>query len=264
MLGRVAGVRWYPVKSMQGEDLPGSLFTERGIPGDRHWGVLDTATGIVLSAKREPRLLEAFVKVADGEVVITLSDGAITGSADPNVHAVLSEWLGHGARLVSADSDARATYEIGADFEDDSHPVVHQWEGPAGTFHDSRPVHLLSTATLEAIRAAHPDGSFEIERFRPNLVVEADAEGFVEERWVGATLSIGTATFEVVKPTSRCVMTTRPQVGLPRDLDILKTINRVNDGNLGVLARVVREGHVSVGDVIDLGGTSERSAAPRA
>ena len=52
MLGRVTAVRWYPVKSMQGEDLTGSLFTERGIPGDRHWGVADTATGVVLSAKR--------------------------------------------------------------------------------------------------------------------------------------------------------------------------------------------------------------------
>ncbi len=264
MLGRVTAVRWYPVKSMQGEDLTGSLFTERGIPGDRHWGIADTATGVVLSAKREPRLLEAFVKVAEGEVVITLPDGAITGSADPNADAVLSEWLGHGARLVTADADDRATYEIGADFADDAHPVVHQWQGPAGTFHDSRPVHLLSTATLAAIRAEHPDGMFELERFRPNLVVEADGKGFVEERWIGATLSIGTATFEVVKPTSRCVMTTRPQVGMPRDLDILRTINRVNDGNLGVLARVVGEGQVSVGDVIALADDAARFDAPRA
>ena len=81
---------------------------------------------------------------------------------------------------------------------------------------------------------------------------------------IGATLSIGTASFEVVKPTSRCVMTTRPQVGLPRDVDILKTINRVNDGNLGVLARVVGEGRVSVGDVIALADDAARFDAPRA
>jgi MOSC domain-containing protein YiiM len=58
-------------------------------------------------------------------------------------------------------------------------------------------------------------------------------------------------------------MTTRPQVGMPRDLDILKTINRVNDGNLGVLARVVGEGRVSVGDVIALAGTSAHSGGPQ-
>jgi uncharacterized protein YcbX len=252
MLGRVLRIRWYPVKSMQGEDLTDASFAARGIPGDRHWGVEDATTGVVISAKREPRLLEASVKVADADVVITLPDGSITGSADPNVDTLLSEWLGHGVRLVSADGDERATYEIGGDFENDSHPVVHQWEGPKGTFHDSRPVHLLSTATLGAIRTEHPEGQFEVERFRPNLIVDAEGEGFVEERWIGATLSIGTATFEVVKPTSRCVMTTRPQGGLPRDLEILRTINRVNDGNLGVQVHVVGDGRVSVGDAIEL------------
>ena len=252
MLGRVIGVRWYPVKSMQGEDLSGSLFTERGIPGDRHWGVLDVEAGVVLSAKREPRLLDASVKVAGGEVVIALPEGSLTGSADPNVDVVLSEWLGFGARLVTAESDEHATYEMGIDFENDSHPVMHQWQGPAGTFHDSRPVHLLSTATLAAIRAHHPSGLFDIHRFRPNLIIDAEGEGFVEERWIGATLAIGAARFEVIKPTSRCVMTTRPQVGLPRDLDILRAINRVNDGNLGVQLHVVGEGEVSVGDAIEL------------
>ena len=54
MLGRVVGVRWYPVKSMQGEDLASSPFTASGIPGDRHWGVLDVDAGVVVSAKREP------------------------------------------------------------------------------------------------------------------------------------------------------------------------------------------------------------------
>ena len=252
MLGRVLRVRWYPVKSMQGEDLTASAFATRGIPGDRHWGVADIATGVVISAKREPRMLGASSRVAEGEVVITLPDGSLTGSADPDVDAVLSEWLGHGVRLATAQTAERSTYEMGEDFEDDSHPVVHQWQGPPGTFHDTRPVHLLSTATLAAIRAEHPEGRFEVERFRPNLVVETDDQGFVEERWIGATLSIGTARFEVVKPTSRCVMTTRPQVGLPRDLDILKTINRVNDGNLGVQVHVVSEGNVAVGDPIEL------------
>ncbi len=108
-----------------------------------------------------------------------------------------------------------------------------------------------------------PTGCSRSSGFARTSSIEAEGEGFVEERWIGATLSIGTATFEVVKPTSRCVMTTRPQVGLPRDLGILRTINRVNDGNLGVLARVVGEGQVSVGDVIVLGDTAERSDAPR-
>ena len=252
MLGRVIGVRWYPVKSMQGEDLTGSSFTASGIPGDRHWGVLDVESGVVLSAKREPRLLQAWATVRKGEAWITLPDGSAFASDDPKVDSVLSEWLERDVRLVAAAPGDRATFEIGASFEDESSPVVHQWQGPEGTFHDSRPVHLLSSASLRAILDDHPSGLFDIHRFRPNLVVEAEGEGFVEERWIGATLAIGTARLEVIKPTSRCVMTTRAQVGLPRDLDILRTINRLNDGNLGVQVHVVSEGSVSVGDAIAL------------
>ena len=95
MLGRVIGVRWYPVKSMQGEDLTGSLFTTSGIPGDRHWGVLDVETGVVLSAKREPRLLAG---VGDGAPRARLGSrfpmARLFASDDPKVDAVLSEWLG--------------------------------------------------------------------------------------------------------------------------------------------------------------------------
>ena len=252
MLGRVIGVRWYPVKSMQGEDLSGSTFATSGIPGDRHWGVLDVATGIVLSAKREPRLLQAWATVREGQAWITLPDGSALAGDDPKVDAVLSAWLDRDVRLVAASAGDRATFEMGASFEDESSPVVHQWQGPEGTFHDSRPVHLLSNASLRAILDDHPSGLFDIHRFRPNLVVDVEGSGFVEERWVGATLSVGTARLEVIKPTSRCVMTTRPQVGLPRDLDVLRTINRVNDGNLGVLARVVGAGTIDVGDEIEL------------
>ena len=252
MLGRVIGVRWYPVKSMQGEDLTGSSFTASGIPGDRHWGVLDVETGVVLSAKREPRMLEAWATVVEGEAVISLPDGSTVTSADSKVDAVLSAWLGRDVKLVAASPSDRGTFEIGASFEDESNPVVHQWQGPEGTFHDSRPVHLLSTASMQAVGAEHPAGMFDIHRFRPNLVVAAEGEGFVEERWIGATLAIGTARLEVIKPTSRCVMTTRPQVGLPRDLDILRTINRLNDGNLGVQVHVVSEGSVAVGDAVAL------------
>ncbi|MDQ3030645.1 MAG: MOSC domain-containing protein [Actinomycetota bacterium] len=64
---------------------------------------------------------------------------------------------------------------------------------PAGTFFDYAAVHLLTTATLDRLRALYSTGRFEVRRFRPNLVVEsvAGADEFVENAWVGRTLSIG-------------------------------------------------------------------------
>jgi uncharacterized protein YcbX len=77
---------------MQGEDLTGSSFTASGIPGDRHWGVLDVETGVGISAS-EPRMLEASATVARA-MPSSLPDGSTVTSADSKVGAVLSAWLG--------------------------------------------------------------------------------------------------------------------------------------------------------------------------
>ena len=56
---RVVGLFRYPVKSMQGEELDAATVDELGITGDRQWAVVDTATGLALTGRREPALLFA-------------------------------------------------------------------------------------------------------------------------------------------------------------------------------------------------------------
>ena len=63
-------------------------------------------------------------------------------------------------------------------------------------------------------------------------------------------LTDASARFRVRRPCGRCVMTTRAQPGLPRDLDVLRKLTRSHDGSLGVLAAVVGEGRVAVGDAV--------------
>jgi uncharacterized protein len=72
---------------------------------------------------------------------------------------------------------------------------------PPGTFFDCATVHLLTTATLNRLRDYYPHGRFEVQRFRPNIVVDpADGgQGFVEDAWIGHTLAIG----DEVRCTSR-------------------------------------------------------------
>jgi hypothetical protein len=45
-------------------------------------------------------------------------------------------------------------------------------------------------------------------------------------------------------------MVTRPQPGLARDLDVLKTINKERAGNLAIGAVVRAPGRVGVGDAL--------------
>ena len=56
----------YPVKSLGGERLDRTPVDERGIEFDRAWGIFDPSTGLVLTARREPKLLFLSSTVVDG------------------------------------------------------------------------------------------------------------------------------------------------------------------------------------------------------
>ena len=97
----------------------------------------------------------------------------------------------------------------------------------------------------------HPGGEWDVRRFRPTVLVEIDdAEGFPEDAWIGSAVQVGGAEVTVVSPTVRCVMTTRAQPGLERDLGIAEAVNRDHESNLGVYGVVSRPGRVAVGDQI--------------
>ena len=139
----------YPVKSMQGEQLSETQIGSTGIVGDRMWAVVDTDTGLGLTARRAPELLFAHAALIDDGVRITLPDGS-TAADD----AALSNWLGRSVALVRATPTTSATFEIGlADDDDADHdpaaPWV-QWNGPLGTFHDSTrtQVSIIGAATV--------------------------------------------------------------------------------------------------------------------
>ena len=124
---------------------------------------------------------------------------------------------------------------------------------PPGTFFDAAPIHVLTVASLDRLRALYPSGRFEARRFRPNLVIDVDGgdEGFPENRWVGRTLRIADAVrLPVLAPVPRCVMTTLAQGDLPRDPGILRTPaqhNRIEVLDLGRYPCVGAYGGVAAG-----------------
>ncbi len=133
--------------------------------------------------------------------------------------------------------------------------TVTDFELPTGTFFDCATVHLLTTATLNRLRAFYPQGRFEIARFRPNIVVDTgtDEQSFLENGWTGQTLAIGDEVrLSVTGPCGRCVMTTLAQGDLPQDSNILRTAVQRNQGNVGVYATVVHGGTIRAGDKVRL------------
>lgn len=223
---RVTEIWRYPVKSLGGETLTTAPVDDRGIEGDRGWGVYDPATGMVLTGRREPGLLFLSARLVAGRPEIRTDRGTVLPD-----DAALSDHLGRPVELRSAD-DGPGTFENPMDIDHDADWV--QWQSAGTTFHDGR-----STVSLATEREF---GAWDRRRFRINVIVDGDAittEG---------PMTVGQVGFRVRKPIERCVMVSRAQPGIGRDLSVLKTIIREHDNQLGVGAIVTTPGTISIGD----------------
>jgi uncharacterized protein YcbX len=285
----VAALYRYPVKSMLGESLTAAALTPGGIVGDRAYALIDESDGKVASAKHPRKwgallsLQACLVATPDASaatpppVVITAPDGTQTRSDAPDVDDVLSRLVGRRVRLACVAPDDRAFEEVWPDIDglapedfvaqttiattDEGEAVSNIPLGmfaPAGTFFDLSVVHFITTATLDTLRAAAPGSDFDEHRYRPNIVIECDDDGFPENDWVGQTITIGAdAAITVTLPTMRCVMTTLAHGEVAADRTTLRAIaahNRVEIAGFGTwacagaYADVMSAGHIAVGD----------------
>jgi uncharacterized protein len=129
-------------------------------------------------------------------------------------------------------------------------PGVRVIKQDRGVF-DTMPLSLLSTQTLAGLgRLVGAD--LVAGRFRPNLLVDADAGEFPEDAWVGRVLRIGALRMRVDQRDQRCVMVTIDPVTLVRNPAILRAIARDRDARVGVYGTTVAPGRVTVGDPVEL------------
>jgi uncharacterized protein len=267
MLGTIAALWRYPIKSMRGEELDSAEVTERGLLGDRSYALVDVETGKVVSAKNPRKwanMLEFRSRFVEPPhlsapmppVRITMPDGAIIDTDEPGVVERLSRLVGRTVRMATSAGDAPSIEGYWPDYEWlEARDKVFEVKLPPGTFFDAAVVHLVTTATLDTLHSLSPHSRFEVPRFRPNIIVALSdgAEGFPENDWAGHTISIGDEVrLAISEPCPRCVMTTVSQGDLPKDPEVLRTVVQGNGGNVGVLASVLRGGRIRRGDAVVL------------
>lgn len=244
-MAEVRAIWRYPVKSMLGETLAEAEVTERGLLGDRAYGLIDLATGKLVSTK-QPRRWGALTgcrarllrspRVAEptSPAQVRLPDGTTLATDEPAFADRLGAWLGRAVDLATVAPPGVLRETLwpaieGYSAEERVADVPIARGAPPGTFFDHGVVHLISTATLDHLTALYPEGRFDVRRFRPNLLIETGPgeTGLVEHGWVGRELRVGaTLHLRVVDPCPRCVVTTLPWDGLPADPGILRTIAR--------------------------------------
>lgn len=248
---RVIGLTRYPVKSLQGEIVAEADIEADGMRGDRGWGIRDEKTGRILTGRRMPELLFASSALSsDGSPVVTLPDGTVCDGHGEATDNALSDWLQRPVRLVSSHDVPPARAEYFEDSTDDSSQAI-EWTMPAGRFVDAMPLLVLTTASLRTAAALYPEGDWEVRRFRPNVLVDADGDGWLEDSWCGrALLHVGDAVLAPQQPCIRCTMPTRPQPDLVEDRDIFRTLARNHRGCFGAWTAVASAGTVQVGDEV--------------
>jgi uncharacterized protein YcbX len=124
--------------------------------------------------------------------------------------------------------------------------VIRQDRGIFDTF----PLSLITTQTIARL-GERVGARLDVQRFRPNILVEATDEApFAEDSWVGCVLRIGGMRLRVDKRDSRCVVMTIDPVTTERNPEILRTVARDRQGCLGVYGSTVEPGRVAVNDSV--------------
>jgi uncharacterized protein YcbX len=283
-VGTVKEIWRYPVKGMAGEQLQQCHLDEQGLSGDRIWALRDVLRQEIQSCKFRPELLSCIAKFRDenksakgDHVDITFTDGKVTGSDELVIHQLLSELTGHKSTLEALrtieeidfyrrhkQDDHTWLEELKATFErQDGEPLpdldnlpqaARDYVSVPGTFFLVTPFHFITTSTLAHMRALNPDLDWAIERFRPNLVIETlpNTKGLVEQEWLGTNLVIGDSNISCNGTTPRCGAVTKGQQNLEINTEILRTIVKKTNQNLGAYGAILKPGYLTVGDDVFL------------
>jgi len=250
----------YPVKSLAGIEVDSFELDDFGPVGDRRWMIIDEDRNFV-NQRTHPELARIKPTLADGGVTITIPDAgcfplvptaeslralvwrdwvkALVG--EPEANEALSRFAGKALRLVYMPDDSFRRVDAGRVM--DIRRV---------SFADGFPLLVTSVSSLQELNS-RLDSPAEMRRFRPNIVVEG-AEPWAEDGW--QELLAGSVRLSLVKPCSRCVMTTvDPETGVKdaavQPLRTLSGYRRTDEGVIfGMNAIHESSGTIRVGDSV--------------
>lgn len=286
-MGTVSSVWRYPAKSMMGDAFDALVLGEAGVIGDRGWAVRDEVRGGIRGAKKIGGLMRLHAAYTEEPepgapvpaIEITMPDGDRVRSDDADVNDRLSAFLDHAVSLWplqpptdldhyrrgAADSDDLMTELMGIFGREPGEPlptfeglpmdVLMEYESPPGSYFDAFPILLVTDRSLASLAELAPGSSFDARRFRPNVVIATESDGvdappFPEQEWIGRRVRVGEVEFAVTATCPRCVMVTRDFGDLAEDRQVLRTIVKHADQNVGVYATVATPGTIRVGDAV--------------
>ncbi|WP_242634256.1 MOSC domain-containing protein [Marinobacter salicampi] len=203
----------YPVKSLSGIAVESLAIDHMGPVSDRRWMIVDDKGQFVTQRTRPELAMVATALNGRGEVSVSIPDcGSFALKPGNSIRAVtvwrdtvqavpaesgpseaLSDFLGQPVSLVCHGPDTVRYCD-------------QQWalENRPVAFADGFPFLVVNHASLDELNT-RLEKAVDVRRFRPNVVISG-AEPWAEDDWTA--LTVGNLRLDLVKPCSRCILTT--------------------------------------------------------
>nr|WP_277874831.1 MOSC domain-containing protein [Leptolyngbya sp. FACHB-16] len=254
----------YPIKSAAGISLQTAEVEWKGLRADRRWMLVNEHNRFI-TQRQIPKMALIAIALEPDHLFITAPgmEPLVVPYSVSGIELEVEVW-GDRCRAIVAGEPAKAWFSQFLDIScqlvylpddsvrlvDPNYAIDHSRDQVS--FADAFPFLLISEASLQDLnsRLTTPVA---MNRFRPNLVVKG-CDPFAEDQW--RKIRIGSVLLHVVKPCSRCIVTTVEQTTGVRGQEPLQTLAtyRLQQGQVMFGQNLLHAnlGSLSVGDEVEI------------
>ena len=235
----LSGIFIYPVKSAGEISLKSSYLEKRGLIHDRRWMIVDDSKRFI-TQRTIPRMALLKTEIVENklrlnapgmtelqlplfqiegtpQIVEIWGDRCEAIATGEKAEIWISNFLGKRCNFVFMPNNTNR--KVDQAYAIDKNQVA---------FSDGFPLLLISESSLSDLNSRVSE-EITMKRFRPNLIVK-NTVPYQEDNW--NTIRIGDCELQIVKPCSRCVLTTvDPETGEFSGNEPLKTLAKYRKFN---------------------------------
>lgn len=264
-MSSLSAIYYYPIKACRAQTVDAAFVERRGLEHDRRFLIVDS-DGLAITQRDVSALALVVPNLTD--TGLSLSAPNMPGlslpvAADGPIRRV-SVWSSHSIKAIDQGDEAsewfsaylkipaRLVYMPEASIRR-VNPEYAVRPDDHVSFADGYPILIASQESLDDLNT-RLEMPLPMNRFRPNLVVEG-CRSFEEDTW--KRIRIGEVELALVKPCSRCEVTTIDQVTTVRGKEPLKTMatfRRIKGNKVmfGMNVIPVNEGRLRVGERVEI------------
>jgi uncharacterized protein YcbX len=240
----IVGLYIYPIKSCQGIEVKSARVTEKSLClvdsnfgcfqpkctfGDRSFMLVDE-NGNFLTQRQYPQLANIKVNIEESKLILSNENDDINPFEltikEENQERKVIVWQDKTIAIDQGEEVAK-WFKSALKLETNCYlvrqseryirPINNKYslkKNQSVSFADGFPFLLTNTASLadlnHRLKGQYPNDNLQVsmERFRPNIVIKTDTP-FIEDTW--QEIEIDGIKFKLVKPCSRCIITTTDQ-----------------------------------------------------